>query len=121
MKKISCFLLFAIFLLPQFICAQVGIGTIDLLPSALMELNSNSQGLLIPRMTSIERDLIANPANGLLIYNTNTSNLSFFDKNWIDFSSFVKNYNFNSSTPVLTSPTNTTVVEGTSTALSFSG
>lgn len=39
-------------------------------PSALLDLQSVSKGLLIPRMTSIQRSAIVNPAAGLLIYNT---------------------------------------------------
>ena len=39
-------------------------------PSALLDLQSNSRGLLIPRMSSEERSAITNPAAGLMIYNT---------------------------------------------------
>lgn len=39
-------------------------------PSAALDLRSNNGGLLIPRMTTAERDAIASPATGLLIYNT---------------------------------------------------
>lgn len=38
--------------------------------SALLDLQSESRGLLIPRMSSAQRSAIANPATGLLIYNT---------------------------------------------------
>jgi uncharacterized protein (TIGR02145 family) len=40
-------------------------------PTSLLDLQSTSKGLLLPRMSSAERSAIANPAEGLLIYNTN--------------------------------------------------
>jgi uncharacterized protein (TIGR02145 family) len=39
-------------------------------PSAVLDLQSNSQGVLLPRMTTAERSAIANPAAGLMVYNT---------------------------------------------------
>jgi hypothetical protein len=51
--------------------AQVGIGTTNPDSSALLELDSNNSGLLIPRVTEAERNSITDPANGLLIYQTN--------------------------------------------------
>lgn len=39
-------------------------------PSAMLDVNSQSKGLLIPRMTKGEREAIASPAHGLIIYQT---------------------------------------------------
>ena len=50
--------------------AQVGIGTTNPHVSALLELNSENSGLLIPRMIELQRDDINNPTAGLLIYQT---------------------------------------------------
>ncbi|MEZ4965120.1 MAG: tail fiber domain-containing protein [Saprospiraceae bacterium] len=47
-------------------------------PSAMLEVKSSERGLLIPRMTSAERDAIANPAAGLIIYNTQDSCFNYF-------------------------------------------
>lgn len=44
-------------------------------PSAILELNSTDRGLLFPRMTTTQRDLIATPADGLVIYNTTDNKL----------------------------------------------
>jgi hypothetical protein len=49
---------------------NVGIGTASPDNSALLDLVSNAKGLLVPRMTTAQRDIINSPATGLLIYNT---------------------------------------------------
>jgi N-acetylneuraminic acid mutarotase len=49
---------------------NVGIGTTDPHPSALLELNASDKGFLTTRMSTAERDAIAAPAAGLMIYNT---------------------------------------------------
>ncbi len=41
--------------------------------SALLDIKSNSKGILIPRLTAAEKTAISSPATGLLIYQTNTS------------------------------------------------
>lgn len=40
--------------------------------SAILDVKSNSKGLLIPRLTTFERNAINNPAEGLQIFNTTT-------------------------------------------------
>lgn len=35
--------------------------------------------MLLPRLTSTQRNLIANPASGLVIYNTDASAFEYFD------------------------------------------
>jgi len=47
-------------------------------PSAVFDASSNTQGLLIPRMTTAERNAIVNPAEGLQIYNTTTKCLEIY-------------------------------------------
>jgi uncharacterized protein (TIGR02145 family) len=53
---------------------NVGISETGSLPdnSALLDLSSTERGLLVPRMTTTERDAITTPANSLLIFNTTT-------------------------------------------------
>lgn len=48
----------------------VGVGTNTPEPSAIMDVSSTSKGFLPPRMSTTERDAVANPASGLIIYNT---------------------------------------------------
>jgi hypothetical protein len=49
-------------------------------PSAILDLKSSIKGFLAPRMTQAQRDLIAIPAIGLLIYQTdNTPGFYYYD------------------------------------------
>lgn len=50
---------------------SAGIGTVTPNSSSLMEMISSTKGLLIPRMKKNQRDAIAAPAVGLLIFQTN--------------------------------------------------
>ncbi len=52
---------------------SAGVGTTTPAASAIMEIASTSKGLLIPRMTVAQRNAIAAPATGLLIYQTNAT------------------------------------------------
>jgi hypothetical protein len=70
---LKCFLLQIILLFSNIIYAQVGIGTTTPDTSSALDISSSSQGFLMPRLTTTQRDLIASPAVGLMIYNT-TSN-----------------------------------------------
>lgn len=48
-------------------------------PSAGLDVDFNNKGLLVPRLTTVQRDAIVNPATGLIIYNTNTNCLNMYD------------------------------------------
>lgn len=63
---------------------NVGIGTAKPDQSALLDLSSQTKGLLIPRMSLQQRGTIQNPANGLMIYQTDfLSGFYYFDgKEW---------------------------------------
>lgn len=56
---------------------NVGIGTPTPDPSALLELKSQDKGFLIPRLTQPERDAIAQPATGLLIFNITANAIQY--------------------------------------------
>ena len=55
--------------------AQVGIGTTSPDQSAILDVTSDNKGMLIPRMNTTERDNIIDPANSLLIYNTDSDEI----------------------------------------------
>lgn len=61
---------------------SVGIGTTTPAASAKLDVSSTTQGLLLPRMTSTQRDAISSPAAGLLIYNTTTTKLEIYNGSW---------------------------------------
>ena len=59
--------------------AQIGIGTKTPAPSAALEVTSitNNKGVLIPRITAMQKDAIVSPAEGLLVYQT-TAPIGFY-------------------------------------------
>lgn len=62
------------------ISAQVGIGTVTPHEKALLEVSSNSKGILFPRMTQTQRQSIADPEAGLLVYQTDEkAGIYYFD------------------------------------------
>ena len=69
---------------------NVGINTTGNVPdaSAILDVSSTQQGILIPRMTTAERDALKTPAAGLIIYNTTTNTLNIYDNTaWYVFES----------------------------------
>ena len=56
--------------------AQVGINTENPHESSLLDVLANDRGVLIPRLTTQERNTINKPANGLLIYDKESKCLS---------------------------------------------
>lgn len=70
MKIYNYLVILLLLLQPCFVVAQIGIGTKKPDESSVLDIVSKTKGLLIPRMSSDERDLIINPANALIIYNT---------------------------------------------------
>lgn len=52
--------------------AQVGVGTQTPDASAQLDVTSETKGVLVSRMTSAQRIAIASPADGLLVYDTDT-------------------------------------------------
>lgn len=58
---------------------NVGIGTNSPDPTSILEIMSTDRGLLIPRLTTAQRNAISNPANGLMIYNITTNCLEIYN------------------------------------------
>lgn len=68
--------------------AQVGIGVATPDPSAMLHVQATDKGMLIPRMTAAQKNAITSPAEGLLIYQTD-SPIGFWyfsNGNWINLS-----------------------------------
>ncbi len=58
-----------LFLVWQNAVCQIGIGTLTPDKSSVFDVSSTDKGILIPRLTTSQRDNIATPAKGLTIYN----------------------------------------------------
>src|SRR5688572_14240082 len=67
----NCLVLGSINNLSPNLTTRTGIGTSNPNLSAALDISSTDKGLLIPRMTQIQRDAITSPATGLMIYQTN--------------------------------------------------
>jgi len=67
--------------------SQVGLGTATPDNSSALDVRSLNSGILVPRMTQIQRNLITSPALSLLIYQTdNSPSFYYFDGTiWTDF------------------------------------
>lgn len=57
----------------------IGIGTNAPHSSAILEMHNTSKGILFPRMTTLQKLAIQNPANGLHVFDTDEKGLSYFD------------------------------------------
>ncbi|MFA5575406.1 MAG: hypothetical protein WC994_10220, partial [Brumimicrobium sp.] len=57
---------------------NVGIGTTNPEPSSILELKSNNKGVLVPRVTTLQRNAIPNPAEALLVYDTDIECFYFY-------------------------------------------
>jgi hypothetical protein len=80
--------------------AQVGIGTTAPKSSSVLDVSSTTRGLLIPRMTTLQRDAIASPAIGLMVYNTDDATLNTYNGSlgWQDFTARYKTITSNTDT-----------------------
>jgi hypothetical protein len=57
---------------------QVGIGTASPAAAAVLDVTSTTKGILLPRMTTTQRDAISSPAEGLIIYNLTAHKLNVY-------------------------------------------
>jgi hypothetical protein len=76
MKKILLLITLSIGLVLN---AQVGINILQPDSNAILDLNSNEKGLLLPRLTSTQMNAMPNPTNGLTIYNTEDSLVHYYN------------------------------------------
>ncbi|MBL0334940.1 MAG: hypothetical protein IPP73_06380 [Chitinophagaceae bacterium] len=58
---------------------SVGIGTTTPLSSAQLDITSTTKGVLVPRMTTVERISISTPAKGLLVFDNTSSSFWVYD------------------------------------------
>jgi len=65
-------------LIGAILAQSVGIGTSAPDPSARLDVSDNQRGILIPRLTTVQRNNIPNPAHSLLIYNTDCDEYQYY-------------------------------------------
>lgn len=61
---------------------KVGIGTTAPNTSAILDVQSTTLGLRVPVMTTAEKNAIASPAAGLIVYDTNLAKLCIYTTAW---------------------------------------
>jgi len=62
------------------------IGTGGLVASARLDVESTTQGFLPPRMTTTQKNAIASPAAGLMVYDTTLNQMSYYNGTaWVNF------------------------------------
>ena len=61
--------------------AQIAVTTDGTPPdgSSMLDVKSSAKGVLLPRMTQTDIEGITNPANGLIVYNTDDNHFYYFD------------------------------------------
>nr|WP_294781253.1 hypothetical protein [uncultured Flavobacterium sp.] len=71
--------LFFLLILTATVQAQIGIGTVTPDASSILDITSVSQGMLAPRMTTVQRTAIATPAESLLVFDTTDKAFYFYN------------------------------------------
>jgi uncharacterized protein (TIGR02145 family) len=75
------------FLVYSALNAQVSVNSMNMPAdsSAVLDINSTSKGMLIPRMTATQREAIVSPAQGLLVYQTDAPSgyYNYQDSSWL--------------------------------------
>lgn len=99
--------------------------------SAMLDVSSTDKGLLVPRMTTAQRNNIANPATGLLVYDLDLSQFYYYsggnwnplataNMHWAANGNDIYNNNLNDNVGIGTvSPSTRLDVNGTTTTTGF--
>ena len=79
---------------------NVGVGTNTPHASAALEVKDSARGILIPRMTATQRTSIASPAEGLMVYQVDSSSGFWYYSNdsWYRITGLLNGSNFQSGT-----------------------
>lgn len=76
--------------------AQVAVNSTGAEPdaSAMLDVSSTDKGILVPRLTTAQRNAIVSPADGLMVYDTEINSFWFYDggeSEWVEVNSGVLN------------------------------
>jgi hypothetical protein len=73
------YLILFVLLQGSLLCAQVGIGTQTPHNSAMLDVSATDKGFLLPRLTSVQRNAIPTPENGLQVYDVTTTSIWYYN------------------------------------------
>lgn len=91
-----------------------GYGTMTPDASAVIDLTSTTKGILLPRMTTAERDAIAAPAESVMLYDTDLNRHHTYDgTNWKPIGSLFGYYAQTVASATVTNTTTETSIVGT--------
>ena len=81
MKRVLLALIVLTGLMTTELLAQdnMGIGTSTPEPSAVLDLDATDKGFLVPRLNTAQRNAVAAPATGLMVYDTDDNKFWYFD------------------------------------------
>jgi len=77
--------------------AQIGINTSS--PQAILDINSTTSGILIPRLTTEEKLNIENLVTSMLVFDTDLNQFNYFDG--VEWVGFEKKNNINSNEAII--------------------
>lgn len=75
----SFILFFVVIMTTHFVEAQVGIGTESPDLSSILDVDTTEKGILLPRMTTVQRNAVTDPANGLTVFDTSEQAYYFYN------------------------------------------
>jgi len=82
--KIFRFAIIAFLFNSYIVFSQVGVGTTNPDDSSMLDIQSTSKGVLIPRMNSTQRIGILSPATGLMVFDTTTQSFWYYSTSWTE-------------------------------------
>src|SRR6185369_4930964 len=82
MRKTSILVLLLLIFVTHTQAQNVGIGTSSPNASARLDISDTTRGILIPRMTAVQRDAITGPASGLLVYVIDDNSFYYYNNSW---------------------------------------
>jgi hypothetical protein len=86
-KRLPILLILTACVFTSFAQDNVGINTTMPDPSAALHVEADDKGMLIPRLTTQQRQMISNAATGLLVFDTDTGGFWFYNGSaWVDLS-----------------------------------
>ena len=101
MKKYLSLIIIAFTFQQSVFSQNIGINATGATPnaSAMLDVSSTTKGMLIPRMTTVQRSAIAGPAEGLQVYDTDLKSFLYLVNTTLDFSDGLNGKGFYFSNP----------------------